>query len=253
MNGPLEEPRHRQGPGKMPQDPNANSPRGDRPVTPPEPDPFAPLRERMVRLQLAARDIDDPRVLQAMGEVPREEFVPPAMQAEAYEDCALPIPHGQTISQPYTVAFMLQALQLQGYERVLEVGTGSGYAAAVLSKLVREVFTVERFQRLADAARERLCRLGYTNVHVTCGDGTLGWPAGAPYDAILVSASGGHLPQPLREQLSVGGRVVMPVGDQFSTQIMYRFTRPAEAAELESTPLGAFAFVPLIGQHGWRR
>lgn len=209
---------------------------------------FRELRRQMVQDQVRGRGIADERVLQAMLAVPREEFVSVIQQDDAYEDRPLPIGCGQTISQPYTVAFQCAALQLQGDERVLEIGTGSGYAAAVLSLLSGEVFTVERIPDLAAQAEATLDRLGYSNVQVFTANGTLGLPAHAPYDAIVVTAGGNELPQPLVEQLAPGGRMVIPLGDAYA-QEMHRFTKLDHQLKREN--LGEFAFVPLIGEYGW--
>ena len=209
---------------------------------------FAELRSAMVKCQIAPRGIEDVRVLQAMSEVPREEFVPDAFREEAYEDGPLPIGHGQTISQPYTVAFMAEAAILQGSEKVLEVGTGSGYGAAVLSQLAAEVYSVERVPELAAEAAGRIKRLGYANVTIHTANGTLGLPEHAPYDAIIVTAGAEQLPEPYREQVAEGGRIVIPVGDSIA-QFMCRFTM--HKGELLREYLGGFAFVPLIGEYGW--
>jgi protein-L-isoaspartate(D-aspartate) O-methyltransferase len=211
--------------------------------------PFAEWRARMVDEQLRERGMRDERVLQAMRSVPREEFVEEYLRHRAYDDGPLPIGFGQTISQPFTVAFMCEALQLTGTERVLEVGTGSGYAAAVLSLLAQEVFTIERIPALAEQARKRLDRLGYRNVQVNTGDGTLGLPEHAPYAGIVVTAGAAMLPQPYVEQLAVGGRIVIPVGGYPFGQTMYRYTKRPQGLQVED--LGGFAFVPLIGHHGW--
>ncbi len=210
---------------------------------------FDQLRQRMVQHQLRGRGILDERVLQAMGRVPREEFVSEDIRESAYDDCPLPIDCGQTISQPFTVAFQCEALQLQGHERVLEIGSGSGYAAAVLAHLAKEVYTVERIPELAEQAQATLKRLGYVNVHVFAADGTLGLPAQAPFDGIVVTAGGTELPKTFLEQLVMGGRIVMPIGKYLGSQVMYRFTKLP--GELRSEDLGGFAFVPLIGQYGW--
>lgn len=210
---------------------------------------FARRRELMVDLQLHARGIRDQRVLQAMREVPRHEFVPPGERDAAYLDGPLSIGFGQTISQPYTVAFMAEALLLGGDEKVLEVGTGSGYAAAVLSQLCCEVHTVERIEALAGMARERLGRLGFDNVHVHQGDGTLGLQQEAPFDGIVVTAGADQLPPSYAEQLAEGGRIVIPIGATRESQIMCRFTRQGDHLPCER--LGGFAFVPLIGRYGW--
>lgn len=209
---------------------------------------FRELRKQMVQDQVRGRGIADERVLQAMLTVPREEFVAAIQRDYAYDDRPLPIGCGQTISQPYTVAFQCAALQLQEGERVLEIGTGSGYAAAVLSLLAGEVFTLERIPELAARAETTLDRLGYSNVHVFTANGTLGLPAHAPYDAIVVTAGGNELPQPLVEQLAPGGRMVIPLGDVYS-QEMHRFTKLDHQLTREN--LGDFAFVPLIGEYGW--
>lgn len=205
-------------------------------------------RREMVRSQIAARGIRDSRVLAAMETVPREEFVPPDMRNRACDDGPLPIGHQQTISQPLTVAFMAEALQLMGDEKVLEIGTGSGYGAAVLSRLAKEIHTIERLEDLASAARKRLARLGYSNVWVHRGDGTLGLPEYAPYDAICVTASPETLPEAYQGQLTEGGRLVIPVGDLHYGQQMMRYTK--NGGELLRENLGEFSFVPLIGKFG---
>jgi protein-L-isoaspartate(D-aspartate) O-methyltransferase len=207
-------------------------------------------RESMVERQLAARGIGDARVLDAFRTVPREVFVPEELSEFAYEDSPLPIPGKQTISQPYIVALTLQALELRGGERVLEIGTGSGYAAAVMSRIAAEVYTVERIPELAESARARLAALGYTNVHVLCGDGTLGWPEHAPYEAIAVAAGGPEVPNALVEQLTPGGRLVIPVGGEETEQSLLRVTRESSGG-LRRESLGAVRFVPLIGAQGW--
>jgi protein-L-isoaspartate(D-aspartate) O-methyltransferase len=205
-------------------------------------------RYAMVRVQLEQRGIDDTRVLDAMANVPRHLFVPPEARAQAYGDRALPISEGQTISQPFIVALMAQALQLSKSERVLEIGTGSGYAAAVLSMLAGEVYTVERWPTLAQAAERRLHDLGYGNVHVFVTDGTAGLPEYAPFDAITVSAAGPWVPRPLREQLGEGGRLVIPVGGR-NEQLLLRLTRRNH--EIRTERLSEVRFVPLIGEHAW--
>jgi len=205
------------------------------------------LRHRMVERDLRGRGISDSRVLMAMSEVPREEFVPEALREESYDDRALPIGFHQTISQPFTVAFMLESLCLRVGDTVLEISTGSGYAAAVMSQLVAEVHTVERIPELASAAQARLRRLGYHNVHVHVSDGSLGLPEHAPFDAIVVTAAAEVLPPPLQQQLATHGRMVIPLGDSFG-QNLYRLTNSGE--RLVSEDLGSFAFVPLIGRYG---
>jgi len=207
-------------------------------------------RDRMVRRQLRRRGIRDERVLDAMGRVPRERFVPTELETSAYADRALPIDRGQTISQPYVVALMIEALEPRPSDRVLEVGAGSGYAAAVLGQLVREVVAIERHAPLADEARRRIEELGYGNVRIVAGDGTLGWPEDAPFDGILVSAGGPEVPPALLEQLAVGGRLVIPVGDGGGTQELLQVTRTDEA-RYEHRSLGQVQFVPLIGRAGW--
>jgi protein-L-isoaspartate(D-aspartate) O-methyltransferase len=184
-----------------------------------QPDAFATLRQRMVQSQLRARGISDERVLTAMFDVPRHEFTPERYRDQAYEDHPLPIGEGQTISQPYIVASMLEALELHPEDRVLEVGTGSGYVTALLAELAAEVFSIERHAALADEARHVLSSLGYTNVKVIVGDGTLGFLPGAPYDAITVAAATLELPQPLLSQLADGGRMIVPVGPPDSQQL----------------------------------
>lgn len=207
---------------------------------------FALLRQEMVKRQLIARGISDTRVLAAISQVPREEFVPEYLRDDAYGDWPLPIGYGQTISQPYTVAFMLQELELTGNEYVLEIGTGSGYAAAVLSLVARNVETVERIEALGVQARERLATLGYDNVRVHIADGSLGLEDLGPFDAIVVTAAAEHLPQAYREQLAEGGRIVIPLGRSFD-QRLYQF-RLCDG-ELHAKQLGAFIFVPLIGRN----
>ncbi|MCD6553707.1 MAG: protein-L-isoaspartate O-methyltransferase [Chloroflexi bacterium] len=205
-------------------------------------------RERMVRSQIEARGIRDPRVLAAMRQVPRHLFVPVHMRGSAYRDTPLPIGEGQTISQPYIVALMTEMLELTGEERVLEIGTGSGYQAAILGLLAREVYTVERLPHLARNAEEVLRQLGYTNVHIRVGDGTLGWPEHAPYEAIIVTAASPEVPSPLLDQLADGGRLVVPIGPRW-TQTLVRVRR--EGDKFRKEYLTSVAFVPLVGEHGW--
>ena len=207
-------------------------------------------RERMVAIQIEARGITDPLVLDAMRTVPRERFVPASLAKFVHDDGPLPIGHDQTISQPYVVAVMARAAGLKPGARVLEIGTGSGYSAAVLSRITAEVYTVERVGALADAARARLAELGYGNVHVREGDGTLGWPAHAPYDAVVVTAGGPRVPGTLLHQLAVGGRLVMPVGPVARHQRLVRVTR-TDVHEYQYENLEEVAFVPLIGAEGW--
>jgi protein-L-isoaspartate(D-aspartate) O-methyltransferase len=207
-------------------------------------------REHMVERQLARRGIRDPAVMRAMRAVPRERFVPPELAEHAYDDTPLPIAANQTISQPYIVALMIDALALEPDDRVLEIGTGSGYAAAVLAELARAVFTMERQITLCKLARFRLRALGYDNVEVRCGDGTTGWPEEAPFEAIAVTAGGPAVPQSLRSQLAVGGRLVMPVGDEGSQRLL-RVWR-TDTGTFEQEDLGGVRFVPLIGAEGWQ-
>jgi protein-L-isoaspartate(D-aspartate) O-methyltransferase len=207
-------------------------------------------REIMIREHLLGRGVHDPAVLAAMREVPREAFVDVGMQDLAYEDHPLSIAGGQTISQPYIVAYMTEALQLSVTDRVLEIGTGSGYAAAVLSRIVATVHTVERLADLAGSARRRLEMLGYMNIVVHEGDGTLGWPEHAPYDAIVVTAAAPQVPKPLLEQLAIGGRLVIPVGSYSYLQTLMRVRRTGEH-DYRNEELCGVRFVPLIGAEGW--
>ncbi len=211
---------------------------------------FAKRRRRMVERQIAARGITDAAVLAAMAEVPRERFVAESLADCAYDDGPLPIGAGQTISQPYIVALMAAALRLAPSDRVLEIGAGSGYAAAVLSRIAKEVTSVERLPELARQARQRCAELGYDNVTVLEGDGTLGWPAHAPYQAIAVTAGSPEVPQPLLDQLAIGGRLVIPVGGDPGVQTLLRVTRRAED-RYERDALESVRFVPLIGEAGW--
>jgi protein-L-isoaspartate(D-aspartate) O-methyltransferase len=207
-------------------------------------------RSRMVRGQVESRGIRDPGVIRAMTEVPREAFLPPDQSEYAYRDTPLPIAEGQTISQPYIVALMTAALEIGPPDRVLEIGTGSGYAAAVLSRIAAEVYTVERHGPLAEGARHALESLGYDNVHVLHGDGTMGWPEHAPYDGIVVAAGGPEVPPALVDQLAVGGRLVIPVGPTPRLQELVRVTRVSET-EFAREELGGVRFVPLVGEAGW--
>lgn len=209
-------------------------------------------REQMVARQIEGRGLDDPAILAAMREVPREAFVSEKYRQFAYDDGPLPILEGQTISQPYVVALMIQMLYLKPKERVLEIGTGSGYAAAILSRIASEVHTVERVESLVQYAQQNLAAVGYENVHVHHGDGTLGWPEYAPYNAIIVAAGGPQVPQALKDQLAVGGRLVMPVGSEQRAQRLVRLTRLDED-EYEQETLSHVRFVPLIGEQGWEK
>lgn len=211
---------------------------------------FAALREAMVKRNIVGRGVRDERVLDAMRKVPRELFLPEVLREFAYEDAALPIAGEQTISQPYIVAFMAEALMLKGGENILEIGAGSGYAAAVLSEIAANVYTVERLGRLAESAAATLTELGYDNVHVLHGDGTRGWPEHAPYDAIVVAAGGPQVPESLKEQLKIGGRLVVPVGRDQRAQELVRVTR-LSATEYRSEDIADVRFVPLIGEQGW--
>jgi protein-L-isoaspartate(D-aspartate) O-methyltransferase len=212
---------------------------------------FAQLRERMVERQIAARGIRDPGILDAFRKVPREEFVSADYGRKVYGDHPLPIEGGQTISQPYIVALMIEAAGIKPGDRVLEVGAGSGYAAAVMSRIAGEVIAIERKPELVAVATERMQRLGYDNVTIVEGDGTRGCPDHAPFDAILAAASGSHVPQPLIDQLVESGRLVMPVGSQAWAQQLVKLTKlPNGTTEREN--LGDVRFVPLIGEEGFQ-
>ena len=211
---------------------------------------FSKLREGMVDYQIAARGVRSEKVLDAMRKVPREKFVPEGVREFAYEDSPLPIEAGQTISQPYIVAFMAEGLALEGGEKVLEIGAGSGYAAAVLAEIAGEVYTIERVEELAKGAASTLAESGYDNVHVLHGDGTLGWQEHAPFDGIVVAAGGPEIPDSLKQQLKIGGRMVIPVGDHRQFQELVRVTRVSET-KFETEDLAAVRFVPLIGAEGW--
>lgn len=213
-------------------------------------DDYSKVREEMVARAISARGVRSELVLDAMRRVPREKFLPWRLREFAYDDSPLPIEQGQTISQPYIVAFMTEALALRGGEKVLEIGTGSGYAAAVLSELAGDVYTVERIGQLAEKAASLFADLGYDNVHVLHGDGAKGWPEHAPYDGIIVAAGGPRIPESLKEQLKVGGRLVIPVGSDQRVQELVRITRIAEN-EFKREDLADVRFVPLIGHEGW--
>lgn len=204
----------------------------------------------MVETQLTPRGIADPRVLDAFMSVERVKFIPEALAEVAYADHPLPIGDGQTISQPYIVALMTEKMGLKGDEKILEIGTGSGYQAAILSTLCREVYTVERDQRLYDRARKVLGEQGYTNIRYRLGDGTKGWEDEAPFDGIIVTAAAPFVPEPLREQLAEGGHMVIPVGDLFSQMLMLL---ERKNGKFEQSQICSCVFVPLIGEHGWRR
>ena len=211
---------------------------------------LALARERMVDRQVARRGVRDDHVLDAMRAVPREAFVPEGLQEFAYDDAPLPIEAGQTISQPYIVGLMIQAAGIRPGDRVLEIGAGSGYAAAVMSRIADRVFAIERHDALTELARERLQRLGYDNVELRTGDGTRGWAEAGPFDAILAAAGGPAIPQALKDQLDLGGRLVMPVGATQDEQRLVRVTR-ISASHFEEDDLGGVRFVPLIGEQGW--
>src|SRR6266849_989352 len=211
---------------------------------------FADERRLMVETQIRKRGVTDERVLQAMLMVPRHEFVQAFCINEAYADEPLPIGHGQTISQPYIVAAMVALLGLAGSENVLEIGTGCGYQAAVVSLLAREVHSVEILPDLAQSAAEGLQRLGYANVHVRSGDGTLGWPESSPFDAILIAAAAPSVPEPLLQQLAEGGRLIAPVGEEDKQELQLITKREGKFLVKQGGPC---RFVPLMGQHGWRK
>jgi protein-L-isoaspartate(D-aspartate) O-methyltransferase len=211
---------------------------------------FQRKRMEMVDRQIEARGVRDPRVLEAMRTIPRHRFVPEAYRNAAYEDRPLPIGEGQTISQPYIVAVMTELLRPRATDKVLEIGTGSGYQAALLSRLVARVITLERLPEIAEQARKNLEAVGITNVEVRVSNGTLGWPEQAPYDAILITASTPDIPPPLIEQLAEGGRLVAPVGGQGYQELI---KVEKQQGKVERTYHGGVVFVPLIGRYGWHR
>jgi len=210
---------------------------------------FERERQRMVEEQILGRGISDERVLKAVRKVPRHEFLPEAMRGNAYVDQALPLGEGQTMSQPYMVALMTELLKLGGTERVLEIGTGSGYQAAVLAELCEKVYTVERIKVLADKARATLDRLGYRSVALKVYDGTYGWKEMSPFDAIVVTAGAPHVPDALVEQLREGGTMVIPVGDRYGQRLIKMVKTAGGVISEQSVPC---VFVPLIGNHGWK-
>lgn len=210
---------------------------------------FAALREKMVKEQLIPRGIKQPRVLAAFRKVPRHKFVIEKYLDSAYGDYPLPIGEGQTISQPYIVALMSECLQLQGQETVLEIGTGSGYQTAILAQLAREVYSVERVANLAEQARTRLKSLGYQNIRINTADGSGGWPQFAPYEIIIVTAGSPAIPEPLIEQLSIEGRLVIPIGSG-SSQILTQAIKHKD--KIETSQVCGCVFVPLVGKYGWR-
>ncbi|WP_176038473.1 protein-L-isoaspartate(D-aspartate) O-methyltransferase [Brucella tritici] len=206
-------------------------------------------RVQMVE-QLVHHGIHDTRVLEAMGTVAREKFIDEGFIEFAYEDTPLPIKNGQTISQPYMTAFMIAAARLGEAERVLEIGTGSGYAAAIMAQIAGQIFTVERYSTLAEAAQQRFEDLGCNNIHVRTGDGSNGWPEVAPFDAIIVAAGAPDIPQSLKEQLKTGGRLIIPVGSMAGAQRLLRITRKS-TVEFDEEDLGGVMFVPLVGDKAW--
>lgn len=207
---------------------------------------YAALRKAMVEQQIVARGIKNTKVIEAMLEVERHRFVPPGRECRAYEDSALAILYNQTISQPYIVAFMTETLQLQGDEKVLEIGTGSGYQAAILAEIVKEVYTVEIVEPLAQSAQRLLGELGYANIRIRCGDGYQGWPEFTPFDAIIVTCSPAHIPQPIKEQLKVGGKMIIPVGEQWDTQQLFYLEKTGPDKIVEKAVLEV-RFVPMTG------
>jgi protein-L-isoaspartate(D-aspartate) O-methyltransferase len=211
---------------------------------------YKTLRENMVELQIKSRGTNNEKVLEAMREIPRHLFVPEQQRAYAYEDFPLPIGEGQTISQPHIVALMTEMLQLKGHEKVLEIGTGSGYQAAVLSKIAKEVYTIEKIESLGLEAERLFKELGYKNIKVKIGDGTEGWSEYAPYDGIIVTAGSPKIPEPLIEQLGENGRIIIPVGNSFSQDLIIG---EKIKGELIKRTICGCVFVPLIGKHGWEK
>jgi protein-L-isoaspartate(D-aspartate) O-methyltransferase len=211
---------------------------------------YVAAREAMIERTIVRRGLDDPALIAAFRAVPREEFVSADYAHEAYADSPLPIESGQSISQPYIVALTIESAGIDGDSKVLEIGAGSGYAAAVIGQIAGEVIAIERHHDLVVLAQQRMVDLGYDNVRIVEGDGTLGWPDGAPFDAIVAAASGSHVPQVLLDQLKPGGRIVMPVGDPHSVQSLVRWTTRRDGG-VDKEDLGAVRFVPLIGEHGF--
>lgn len=211
---------------------------------------YKELRELMVKTQLIPRGISDKRVLAAMERVPRHVFVDSSTVSNAYADMALPIGEGQTISQPYMVAVMTELLELSGTEKVLEIGTGSGYQAAVLAELSQEVFSIERIAALAERAKKKFQDLSYANIQIRVGDGTIGWPEEAPFDRIIITAGAPEVPKPLLEQLAEGGILVIPVGDRYSQQLLKSRKTGDRLTKEYHTPC---VFVPLVGQYAWNK
>ncbi|HBG05688.1 MAG: protein-L-isoaspartate O-methyltransferase [Geobacteraceae bacterium GWC2_58_44] len=214
-------------------------------------DPFLAKRQTMVERDIKGRGVSDSRVLEVMGKTPRHRFVDKRQAQDAYADHPLPIGQGQTISQPYVVALMTEALRLKPTDRVLEIGTGSGYQAAVLSALVREVYSIEIRKPLADSARKRLADLGYRNVHVGYADGYFGWQQAAPFDAIMVTAAANHIPPPLIKQLKDGGRLILPLGSTMFSQTLTLVIRRGEQLKVEQ--MGPVNFVPMAGEDRKKR
>lgn len=210
---------------------------------------FPKARLKMVEEQIISRGIKDPKLISAMKKVPRHLFVEEALQNQAYSDYPLPIGEKQTISQPYMVALMTEALLLKGKEKVLEIGTGSGYQTAILAELCEKVYSIERIRSLAIKARKLLYELGYFNVEIKISDGTIGWPEEGPFDAIIVTAGAPDIPRPLYEQLKIGGRLVVPIGNAFS-QDLFRITKKEDGMIKEN--LGGCRFVKLVGKYGWQ-
>lgn len=210
---------------------------------------YQALRELMVKTQLIPRGIKDTRVLEAMRKVPRHIFVDERFRDRAYDDSALSIGEGQTISQPYMVAIMTQLLELMGKEKVLEIGTGSGYQAAILAELAKEVYTVERVESLANKAKEKFQSLGYNNIYIKIGNGTLGWKEESPFDRIIITAGSPKVPEPLLEQLAETGILVAPIGDRF-TQMLLRIQKIG--GKIQTEKIIPCVFVPLIGEYGWK-
>lgn len=210
---------------------------------------YAALRKKMLDEQLSCRGINNKRILDAFYKVERHRFIPEEIRASAYADFPIPIQEGQTISQPYIVALMTQSLALTGKEKVLEIGTGSGYQTALLAELSKEVYTIERFPKLIEIATNILKELGYTNIHMKTGDGTLGWPEQAPFDRIIITAASPRIPLPLTEQLKDTGKLILPLGENFS-QVLTLFEKKGN--NLEKTQLCGCVFVPLVGKYGWK-
>lgn len=212
---------------------------------------FEELRKKMVEKQLINRGIEDEKVIDAFAKVPREEFVGEKYKSSAYDDGPLPIGSGQTISQPYIVALMIDSLNLNKDDKVLEIGTGSGYAAAVLAKIVNEVYTIEKIDRLAEKAKERFKKLNYTNISTKVGDGTLGWEENAPYDGIVVSAAAPHVPEALINQLAESGKIIIPVGEDGGVQRL-KLIKKAKDGTVNEENLDYVRFVPLLGENGYK-